>query len=183
MGKYTEKKDLFDNLAAEFLESKGGEVKLLGGPLADLASWHPRTGEFAIVEVKSPSEKDADIRYKYKRSNYDLAGKSRKEIWEAVSEQGFVTRSPRIARLVALTVSNQLYTYWQQTAKHIEKSCSKTRKNIFPTRVTTFLVMPPEHKPIAIKILEYFRDSQMIQGFSAEDYREICVLRITYPSP
>lgn len=41
MGKYTEKKELFDNLAAEFFESKGGEVKLLGGPLADLASWHP----------------------------------------------------------------------------------------------------------------------------------------------
>ena len=180
MGRYTSEKSEFDELAKKFFELRGYRAELLGGGLADVAAWNPKSGQFAIVEVKSPSERDADINYRYKEENYDLCGKPRKEVWEVVTRQGFAPGEQGIARLVAFTVSNQLYTYWWRAEKHIQKFRQKTAANVSPSCLEAFLVLPAEYEPIAKRIIASFREIPVPR---VTRHGKISVFEISYPSP
>ena len=182
MGKQAQEKKEFERLAKEFFESKSYEAELVGGKLADVVAWHPETREFAIVEVKGPREYDALIHFPSEKSYFDLGGKTREQVWEFIKQQDFAIECPGIARLVAFTVSSQLHTYWLKAHEHIEKFQKKTRKSISPSGVTAFLVSPAQRKRITTAVLEFFAQVRMIEQFSIEDAKEICVIQIRYPA-
>lgn len=184
MGKQTPDKNVFDELARKLFTSKGYRAAVLSGQTADVAAWHPGRKEFAIIEVKSPWETDADINFRYKE-NYDLKNKSRKEIWEAIKQESFVARCPCIARLITFTVSNQLCTYWNKREKHIEKFCrlTRTKQDINPRRSTAFLVLPADRVQMARRVLHFLsRRIGGIRKFSVSTHRKLCVVAIDYSS-
>lgn len=183
MGRHSPEKLRFDKLAQEFFEKLGYETERVGGTLADVVAWHPDKGEFAIIEVKSPKEKDAAIHFESEHSYEDVNGKAREQLWNEIRDYPFATHSPGISRLVAFTISSQLFTYWQKAREHIERFCARRQASIAPLRIASFLVLPTQHKEIARSVLDYFLVRKMIQGYSATESEEIWVAEIRYNPP
>ena len=183
MGKYTPQKREFDELTKHFFESRGYEAELVGGSLADVVAWKPVTKEFSIVEVKSPAERDAAIHFDSEHSYVDVNGLTREEIWNLIKEQDFATESPGMARLVAFTVTSQLYTYWLKREEHLKRFKRKKRKEISPLQVRASLVMPVESRAFTVRILESLRNAGLVAAFSPTDWQKLCVVEIEYPSP
>jgi hypothetical protein len=181
MGRYTSAKHEFDQKTKEILEGDGYQVLLMGGGLADLVGWHLAKREFVITEVKSPAERDADIRYRYKRLNFDLLELSRQEVWRRLQDDG-LGDPPGISRLVAFTVSNQLYGYWRRSQEHITKFQIMTKIRVEQRYgVTALLALPSEYSQAAQALLEWFRDRRMIKSFGERRCGIISLYEISYP--
>ena len=182
MGRYRPDKEEFDNLTRKFLESQGYYAQILSNRFADVVAWHSERKEFAIVEVKAPSEKDAAIGFRYKQWDYNLAGKSRKEIWESLNQKGCVGEARGIEKLIAFTVSNQLYRYWRLRGEHIKKFCGRGKPVVHPKRVSAFLALPTTYEKIATRIIGCLRDYGVKIGFKQRAGR-LLVVEIRYPAP
>lgn len=157
MGKQTPEKRQFDELAWRYFDSKGYCAAIISGRLADVVAWHPVTREFVIAEVKTPCEKNAAIGFVYKKFNYNLANQSRPDIWQSLKLEGCVGDSPGIERLIAFTVTNQLYRYCRLSQEHVKKFCGNRIPLLEPKRVVPFLFLPIEHKALARKIIDCLR--------------------------
>ncbi|MBI2955846.1 MAG: hypothetical protein HYY26_00905 [Acidobacteria bacterium] len=181
MGRYASEKAEFDELAKKFFEAHGYEAKMLGARWADVVAWNEAKREFAIIEVKGPWEADADVNYRYESSNHYLGGKTRKDLWELLKQESFAIECPGICRLIAFTITHQLYTYWKRSKEHPNKFQSKPDSGISPHDIKAFLVSPVERRRITAAVLEFLWRSQMIGESSVRDEGRICVADIRYP--
>ncbi len=189
MGQYTVQKEQYDQLARDFFEERGYTTHIVGkkGRYPDLIIVNNMSGNFGVVEVKSPNETSAWVTQAYRRRDYNLRGISRREVLERL--KSVVEPSElSIAHLVGVTISNQLYCYcWDvlERSRLYGKVVPKGWMNRMPRSiddVEAYLVTPVAWRPIVENVLAYFKAENYIPDYSLDQSTQLCVARVIYPN-
>ncbi len=123
------------------------------------------------------SESDNLARQFFEDEDPNSLGGSRQDDLALLKHKGLKGEEAGIARLVAFTVRNQLYTYWRKAERHIEKFRGKTGLDISPRVVKAYLVMPAAQRLITERVMGYFPEV----GISCVgEWQGIVVFEISY---
>ena len=179
MGRQTPDKSYFDDEVVRFFTHGGYQATTMGGSLADVVAWHDERSEFAIIEVKSPAETTVDSSYSYGTGH--LAERNRKETWQWLEREGFRTSRPGIAKLIAFTISSQLFHYWQEREKHVERFKREINLSVSDCAVSTYLALPADYQPVLVTLLAHFRKVG-VRSSPVTAWGPICLVKIEYPA-
>lgn len=189
MGEYTPAKYEYDRLAREFFEARGYVTHIVGkgNRPPDLVAWNAASEKFAVIEVKSPDERDAWTSQVYQQRDYNLCGIPRKKIRDRV--KAHVKRGRwGIAYLVGVTISNQLYCYyWDALEQPALYDDVLSKERGIPTPLSSdyvepYLVVPVEWKPVVEAVSNYFYSEGCLPRLPIiETTQDLCVAQIFYP--
>jgi len=180
MGLYTPEKDLFDRLTKDYFAARGYVAEIISGAgFSDVVAWHPQKKELAIIEVKSPSEKDASASF---TTEFNAGGNCREQVLAIIKPTPVYKESPGLSRLYAYAISSQLYTYCRKADAHA-KSFAKKQPTIKLTsmeNIAAGLAVPLENNNVLLQILNILQRARVIRGSKSEVSGRLAVCRVDY---
>ena len=180
MGNYTPEKDLFDQLTRDYFYVRGYAAEIISGAgFSDVVAWHPQKKELAIIEVKSPSEKDAAASF---TTEFNAANMSRDQVLALIKPTPVYKKSPGLARLYAFAITSQLYTYCRKADAHAKALAKKqpTIKIATMENIAAGLAVPSENNDVLQDVLKILQRAQVIRGSKCEVSGRLAVCRINY---
>ncbi len=179
---YTPMKYEYDDLTAAWFRSRRYITEILSSPcFCDVVAYHPRSKRFAIIEVKSPRERDAMVSWE---TEHNVRGLSRKKVLDRIKKAKGYEDASGLWRLYSFTLSSQLYTYYKCAGEHLDVAKKRNGKlarvHIGHGRVVPYLSVPGENEGVVRKVAGFFKERGWIKG--ARFYRagRLIVVAIQY---
>ena len=144
-----------------------------------MVAWHPQKKELAIIEVKSPSEKDAAASFTTEHNAHNM---SREQVLALIKPTPIYKESPGLARLYAFAISSQLYTYCRKADAHAKSFAKKQPTIQIATmeNIAAGLAVPAENNNVLQEILKILQSSHVIRGSKSDVSGKLAVCRIVY---
>jgi len=188
MGKITEAKKIYDQLAAKYFKLKGWEpfiINLTGKAVADIIAIG--VNDLGIVEVKSISEQSCDTNYDDTKNlspilNPNIAvylQDARRKVRKL-----FPNRTDKIERLYAITVTCQLYRYFFEfeaiLSTYAKKIPPQTIEKIKNLKKSGYLIVPIDYSQKAITAMNILRSNNYINSYSTKEASKLFILEVVF---
>ncbi len=176
VGRYSYQKELYDLKTAEHFNERGYRTEILTGSFADIVAWKTETKEIAIIEVKSPVEKDASVLWKTK---HNVKGRDRRNILDLLRRTREYYLNPRLSRLYGFCISSQLYGYLKESRYYLKN----LNLDGLPGKgriLVPYLSVPSENSDVLHHVLRVFRKQKLIRQGRVEMTTAVAVARIKY---
>jgi hypothetical protein len=188
MGKITEAKKIYDQLAAKYFKLKGWEpfiINLTGKAVADIIAIG--VNDLGIVEVKSISEQSCDTNYDDTKNlspilNPNIAvylQDARRKVRKL-----FPNRTDKIERLYAITVTCQLYRYFFEfeaiLSTYAKKIPPQTIEKIKNLKKSGYLIVPIDYSQKAVTAMNILRSNNYINSYSTKEASKLFILEVVF---
>jgi hypothetical protein len=188
MGKITEAKKIYDQLAVKYFKLKGWEpfiINLTGKAVADIIAIG--VNDLGIVEVKSISEQSCDTNYDDTKNlspilNPNIAvylQDARRKVRKL-----FPNRTDKIERLYAITVTCQLYRYFFEfeaiLSTYAKKIPPQTIEKIKNLKKSGYLIVPIDYSQKAVTAMNILRSNNYINSYSTKEASKLFILEVVF---
>ncbi len=188
MGRITEAKKIYDQLACNYFKINGWDpfiISISGKPVADIIA--VKGNHVAIAEVKSPNEKTVDIKYDDTKRLYPglepgIAGYLR-EARRNISLL-FPYRTQKYEKLYAITIGCQLYRYYFEfdylTGTYTKCIHGGKLALIRDMRKSAFLLVPVDYSEYATNAVNALQTGHYITSYFYDNTPELFIMEIKY---
>jgi hypothetical protein len=180
VGRYSIEKERYDDLTLEYFLELGYQGRILNDSFADVIAGNPLTNEIAIIEVKSIREKDAPVTW---ITPFNIRGKDRREVLEHMIASPYYTGNKGLMRLYAFTISSQLFTYYMQARRYIEKLHMREPLeglDIHDAVIVPYLTVPVENRKPLKHVVSILIKNRLIKKATMKVANELVILQLTY---